>query len=370
MTTVAETQVAGKGRLEMLNAAPFDHPVHFTDLDGLRGILALSVVLLHYGINAAVQRVSHGHLAGFTFQLSVDFFFILSGFVLAYSMREGRVSVPDFAVKRIFRLMPVHFFCLAILLLISAVAPGQLPYLGKPLPTSTVVADLVLATPIIWPGRDAINVPSWSVGWELYLPILAVVLAPIMAPVARRFGLLIVLLGCCALSFTAIGVAEGGHLYGVRAFLGLSTGACLYGVAVARSAHLRGATTGILYALIAGMLVVMLVSGTMPYVAALFPWLAVFTVLCGTRTRSLLSSGPIAWLGEISYTLYMVHIPVFVGVALLVGARLSGSIPLKGAAILLALLGAHVLTRWVERPAMALGRRLRGPPRRRRPMLW
>ena len=129
-----------------------------------------------------------------------------------------------------------------------------------------------------------------------------------------------------------------------------------------RTAHLRGATTGILYALIAGMLVVMLVSGTMPYVAALFPWLAVFTVLCGTRTRSLLSSGPIAWLGEISYTLYMVHIPVFVGVALLVGARLSGSIPLKGAAILLALLGAHLLTRWVERPAMALGRRLRRPP--------
>lgn len=346
----------------MSDAKPFDHPVHFTDLDGLRGILALTVVLLHYGINAAVQRASHGHLAGFTFQLSVDFFFVLSGFVLVYSMRKGEISVPEFVLKRIFRLMPVHLFCLAVLLALSLFAWGPLPYLAKHLPTSTILADLALATPIIWPGRDAINIPSWSVSWELYLPILATILAPVLVPVARRFSLVIVLLGCCALSFTAVDVAEGGHLYGVRALLGLMTGGCLYGVAVGRAAEWRGATSTILYVLIAGMLVVMLASGSLPYVAALFPWLAVFTVLCGTRTRSLLSSRPIAWLGDISYTLYMVHIPVFVGVALLAGGRIGGSILLKGAAILLALLAGHLLTRWVERPAMALGRRLRGRP--------
>jgi peptidoglycan/LPS O-acetylase OafA/YrhL len=346
----------------MSDQRPFDHPAHFTDLDGLRGILAFSVVLLHYGINAAVQRLSHGHLSGFSFQLSVDFFFILSGFVLAYSMRDGRLSARTFAIKRIFRLLPVHYACLAMLLCISMGASGSLPYLPKRLATSTVLADLVLATPIIWPGRDAVNVPSWSVAWELYLPLLAVILAPILVPVARRFGAVVVILGCCAMSVTAVLVAQGGHLYGVRALLGLSTGACLYVVWTGLTAKWHTTAPTILYSSIAGMAAVMLGSGSIPQVAALFPGLAVVAVLSGTRTRSLLSSKPIAWLGSVSYTLYMVHIPVLVAVALVAGARISSSIPLKGLAIGLALLFADLLTRLVERPAMILGRNLRRQP--------
>ncbi len=203
----------------------FDHPVHFTDLDGLRGILALSVVLLHYGINSAVQRLTFGHLAGFTFQLSVDFFFILSGFVLAYSMRHGRPSLGAFVVKRAFRLMPVHYVCLGALLAMSAAATGPMPYLPSPLDRSTVAGDFMLATPIIWPSRDAVNVPSWSVAWELYLPIMAVAIVQLLKPRARPWATIAVGLGCCGLSVAAVGVAQGGHLYGVRAVLGLATGA-------------------------------------------------------------------------------------------------------------------------------------------------
>jgi len=343
----------------MSNRTPFDHPVHFTDLDGLRGILALSVVLLHYGINSAVQRLTHGYLAGFAFQLSVDFFFILSGFVLAYSMRNGRLSAEAFAIKRLFRLLPVHYVCLMLLLGISIAASGSLPYLPKPLAASTVFADLALATTVIWPGRDAINVPSWSVSWELYLPIFAVILAPVLLPIARRFALPIVILGCCAISVTSVDVAEGGHLYGLRAFLGLATGGCLYIVWARRSIPSTIATPRMLYPTIAGMSAVMLASGSVPQIAALFPWLAVVVVLSGTQTRSLLSSKPIAWLGDISYTLYMVHVPVLAAIALAAGPRITSSISLKGLAIGLALLIADILTRWVERPAMVLERNLR-----------
>jgi peptidoglycan/LPS O-acetylase OafA/YrhL len=339
----------------------FDHPVHFTDLDGLRGLLALSVVLLHYGINSAVQRLSHGHLVGFTFQLSVDFFFILSGFVLAYSMRRGRPSLGAFALKRVFRLVPVHYVCLAALLAMSIATHLSVPYLPKPLAASTIAGDFALATPVVWPSRDSVNVPSWSVAWELYLPIVALMAGGLVLPAVRRSSAVLVLLGCCGLSVAAVGVAQGGHLYGIRAGLGLATGACLF-AAWSVGGLPRRPMPGLLYALIAAMGGVMLASASYPLVAATFPWVAVATVVVGTRTRSLLSTPPIAWLGRISYTLYMVHVPVLVAVLLVAGDRINNSLTLKGATVALAMLAATALSRWVERPAMEYGRRLRSAP--------
>lgn len=337
----------------------FEHPKHFTDLDGLRGILALSVVFLHYGINSAVQRLSHGYLVGFKFQLSVDFFFVLSGFVLAFSMREARPSVISFATKRVFRLVPVHYACLLALLAISVVAPGPLPYLPKPLPSSTILADFFLAMPIIW-QRDSVNVPSWSVSWELYLPILAVIAAPWIASIVNRYSRVIAIALCVLMAWVAILVSDGAMLYGERACLGLAAGACLFQSRVSVPRQL--ATPTVLYGLVILMLALMLASASFPAAAVIFPVTVFATILVGARTRSLLSSRPLAWLGSISYTLYMVHIPVLVAMTLVFGDRINASFGLKGIAIVLAIVAASALTVLVERPAMLLGRHLRPRP--------
>ncbi|MFA5965303.1 MAG: acyltransferase [Sphingomonas sp.] len=334
----------------------FEHPQHFTDLDGLRGILALSVVFLHYGINSAVLRLSHGYLVGFKFQLSVDFFFVLSGFVLAFSMRSGRPPIIAFATKRVFRLVPVHYACLLALLAISVAAPGPLPYLPNPLPSSTIFADFFLATPVIW-QRDAVNVPSWSVSWELYLPILAVMAAPWIASIVGRHSRAIVIVLCALMAWVAMLVSDGAMLYGARACLGLAAGACLFQSRISVPRQL--ATPAVLYGLVILMLALMLASASFPAAAVIFPVAVFATILVGARTRSLLSSRPIAWLGSISYTLYMVHIPVLVAMALVFGDRINASIGLKGIAIALAIAAASALTILVERPAMLLGRRLR-----------
>ena len=75
-------------------------------LDGLRGVAAMIVVAFHlletYSKGPAYQVLNHGYLA-------VDFFFILSGFVIgyAYDDRWKRMTVREFVTRRFIRLHPM-----------------------------------------------------------------------------------------------------------------------------------------------------------------------------------------------------------------------------------------------------------------------
>ncbi|MBT33788.1 MAG: acyltransferase [Thalassobius sp.] len=79
---------------------------HFPILDGLRGIAALIVVVFHlceaHATSHFDQLINHGYLA-------VDFFFVLSGFVIgyAYDDRWGKITVGDFFKRRLIRLQPM-----------------------------------------------------------------------------------------------------------------------------------------------------------------------------------------------------------------------------------------------------------------------
>jgi peptidoglycan/LPS O-acetylase OafA/YrhL len=79
---------------------------HYPILDGLRGVAALMVVLMHIFEANSTSRfdmiVNHGYLA-------VDFFFLLSGFVIgyAYDDRWSKMSTIDFFKRRLIRLQPM-----------------------------------------------------------------------------------------------------------------------------------------------------------------------------------------------------------------------------------------------------------------------
>ena len=80
---------------------------HYEILDGLRGVAAVIVVFfhvfeIHSGGDHAKQIINHGYLA-------VDFFFLLSGYVIgyAYDDRWGKMTLLDFFKRRIVRLQPM-----------------------------------------------------------------------------------------------------------------------------------------------------------------------------------------------------------------------------------------------------------------------
>lgn len=90
-----------------ISAAAFaDTKPHYDILDGLRGVAALTVVCFHlfeaYATSHLDQQINHGYLA-------VDFFFILSGFVIgyAYDDRWKKMSAVEFLKRRIIRLHPM-----------------------------------------------------------------------------------------------------------------------------------------------------------------------------------------------------------------------------------------------------------------------
>ena len=89
----------------MENASLVSKP-HFPILDGLRGVAAIMVVCFHlceaHSAGPQFQLINHGYLA-------VDFFFLLSGFVVgyAYDDRWNKMSITDFFKRRLIRLQPM-----------------------------------------------------------------------------------------------------------------------------------------------------------------------------------------------------------------------------------------------------------------------
>src|SRR5436190_6698314 len=88
------------------SAAFADTKPHYNILDGLRGVAAITVVCFHlfeaFATSHLDQRINHGYLA-------VDFFFILSGFVVAYAYddRWKSMTIKDFITRRFIRLHPM-----------------------------------------------------------------------------------------------------------------------------------------------------------------------------------------------------------------------------------------------------------------------
>ncbi len=92
--------------LSIFASAYPDSKPHYAILDGLRGVASLVVVAFHlfeaHAASHADQIINHGYLA-------VDFFFVLSGFVIgyAYDDRWGRMTYRDFFKRRLIRLHPM-----------------------------------------------------------------------------------------------------------------------------------------------------------------------------------------------------------------------------------------------------------------------
>ena len=151
-----------------------DNARKFITLDALRGVAALAVVQFHTSSFAGRKLVHHGYLA-------VDFFFLLSGFVLsfAYSDRLDRGwPTAAFLKVRWIRLYPLYFLALA-----SGITLRLLDHhFGKPSLPAGVLAMLVAAGLFVLPVPFAfadvsrfafpLNVPSWSLFFEAVANVL------------------------------------------------------------------------------------------------------------------------------------------------------------------------------------------------------
>ncbi len=161
----------------------------------LRGIAALLVVAYHLQFGAAYtlppERMTLLFKRGY---LWVDLFFILSGFIIAYTSRflerrPDRASVLAFYRSRVGRIVPLHWFCLAYIIAFGAAVAALNLMTGRPLNphwswagAGWTALEALLLHSIFLDDTQMWNIPSWSISAEM----MAYALFPLLAILARR----------------------------------------------------------------------------------------------------------------------------------------------------------------------------------------
>lgn len=314
-----------------INAKP-----HYEILDGLRGVAALMVVAFHlFEIHGTTDgsvfifpMINHGYLA-------VDFFFVLSGFVIgyAYDDRWKNMSIGNFFKRRVIRLQPM--------VVIGALIGAACFYFGEgqlfSLISQTSLWTLLLVTvlgcfllPIpptmdirVWGEMFPTNGPAWSLFYEYIANILYGLFVRKLSKL--WLAILVVIAGAALVRlaiFSSSGSVIGGHIFdGENLAIGLTRliypffcGVLLF--RVGRLINLRGG-----FGLCALLLIAILAC---PRIGAEAVWLnglyesacivLIFPLIVligsGSSIRGKYWFRVCAFLGKISFPIYIIHYPI------------------------------------------------------------
>ena len=208
-----------------------DSKPHYAILDGLRGVAALVVIWYHvfegFATSPLDQKFNHGYLA-------VDFFFILSGFVVGYAYDDrwrkrpgnasgvcGGMGIKDFLKRRLVRLHPMVMLG-SVLGAVTFLIQGSVQWDGTHVPFGAVMIAMLLGMFLIpaCPGAPyevrgnnemyPLNGPSWSLFFEYIGNILY---ALVLRRLSTRWLAVVVAVSGLGLAGYAVGGLSGfGHL--------------------------------------------------------------------------------------------------------------------------------------------------------------
>jgi peptidoglycan/LPS O-acetylase OafA/YrhL len=365
-------------------AAPSAPRAQIVAHTGLRGIAALLVVAYHqqfgdfyrlpFELSTSLFKRSY---------LMVDLFFILSGFIISYVYRaEGsgmRTSVKSFLFARFARIYPLHFVISIYMLAFAFVSAGLLALVGHAYtpPDAKSLGQWALQLVLVqaWiPGFEAWNIPSWSISAEMFAYALfpAIIFLGDLRPRLVRAALLAVAVGFYIYDTATTGSLDiVAGLAPLRCIAGFAIGMLLYdcrALAARTPDGLLSAAQLIAVAWIGWGLTHRVAD---PLVVPAFALIVAATWTDRGIIARLLSLRPFERLGEISYSVYLAHVPVGMTVWFfwLRAESKLGLAPPLARAIWLVLVFASVLSvasltyRYIEVPARkALTRRSRRAP--------
>jgi peptidoglycan/LPS O-acetylase OafA/YrhL len=349
----------------------------FVVLDSFRGLCACAVALAHLNANSLfnyIPLLAQGHIY-------VDFFFVLSGFVIFQNYGErltGGYPVAKFMWLRFWRLYPLHLAMLALFIGAEAaqfwIRPGAAPFSGEAEGITGILANLLLVQSLNW--------PSWSISTEFWTYL---VFAGILAVFPKRWPVVVTGVAmACLIALTQL----RGDLYAMQDY-GLLR--CIYGFACGigasvvfqrvRNSNFAHATALEWTALAAALLYISYGAyGTGSFLAPIVftPIVVLFAMERGKASAFFVQPAFVA-VGTLSYSIYMVHIFVAGKLFLLPALALHGHYDLTligmvdgktalGSNIiggtlletiyLLVVIGISALTyRWIEGPCRGWGRK-------------
>jgi len=297
------------------------------DIDGLRAIAVLAVVVFHLGFESLE--------GGF---LGVDVFFVISGYlitsIIAPKMAAGTFSFKDFYLKRVRRLIPPALVTIAFTFLASAfiLDPADLIAMAKSAIAATFsVSNILFFTEAgYWDAQSELKplLHTWSLGVEeqfyLFWPLLTLLFWKLIPKLnlAWAFGLATVLGIFVSEWMLRTNPSAAFYLLPAR-FFEFSIGATFAFIGTSALWQKYGSTVFRLILGLGGLLVLLatiwIYKGDTPFPGgnAILPCLATAVLLLSGAGAGktpviglLLGNGFITWVGRISYSLYLVHWPV------------------------------------------------------------
>jgi peptidoglycan/LPS O-acetylase OafA/YrhL len=353
-------------------------------IDALRGIAAMAVVgnhlyfknLLPVGSTRLPEPLhwifAHGHLG-------VPIFFVLSGFVIPYSIGARHVTprfFGTFVLRRSIRLDPAYWTVI-FLSVALAFASNRFLHAGMPIPSAAQVAShFVYAQDML--GYGNIVGAFWTLCIEFQFYLAFVLLVGLAQWLARRhdgarpgptYALLFGPLFLWSLAIAVGWLPRPWPGAFVPFWYAFTLGALASWVATARLADGW---------LAAAVVLVLAATVYAPMETAITALVTVALVYLAVRTGGIARwtlGRPLQYLGRISYSLYLIHIDIGSRVVR-IGARkldtthsLPNTILVLCAGIVAALIAAHLLYTFVEAPSIRFGQRVRDRLERRKSAL-
>jgi exopolysaccharide production protein ExoZ len=285
-------------------------------MEGLRGLAVTLVFLVHYTTLArpwvAAQSLSGDfiemlHSVGNT---GVDLFFVLSGYLIYGTLIEKHKPFGRYFMRRLERIYPTFLVVTLLYLALSFAFPAE-----SKLPKGTGASTLfVLQNLIFMPGLftvTAINTVTWSLSYEMFYYLIIPALVPLLRlrnwSRDNRIYFFIAALFVLAILFWRYG--------GPARMMMFISGIVLYEL-VSKGVSLKGENGLGLLALGVGIMTVWVLHGKgvslqVVLLCVFFGYgcFACFCVADNARgvTRSVFCWRPLRWLGNMSYSYYLIH---------------------------------------------------------------
>ncbi|WP_186308492.1 acyltransferase family protein [Paraburkholderia sp. BCC1885] len=362
---------------------------NYAELHSLRGIAALIVVSTHFLIVLpqfySGVTLHSGWLSvllkytPFHFLLgghgSVVLFFALSGFVLAQAFLGGKkVAYGTYLVRRVLRIMPAYWVAILAACALETALPGGYAdtrlsdwFTGvenQPAPTLDVILSHLLLIGQFDTGR--VNPVVWSLVHEMRISIIFPFLAVFVARRPPRFVLLVTVLTVpLAILLQFYSASYGATLQYVPVFmfgilLAMHLPACSAWFLARSMAFRLGCAAGaflVIYYVRTNEATPMWVSSIVEYGQGAAATLLMVVAISSARTGRVLKHSVARFFGDISYSLYLWHVPILIATIKLLGASLPLAV-VMAIALTLAVLVSLVSFHLIERPFMALGKAL------------
>jgi peptidoglycan/LPS O-acetylase OafA/YrhL len=285
-------------------------------LTSTRGIAAIMTVIFHFSgwcfpFNLLPTFFYHGALA-------VSYFFVLSGFVLYVAYKDKSMTYGQFIKRRIARIVPVYEFSLVLILCVSYFINNNAFAVGY---LKMIVAHVLLLQAYIPDYAMNLNLPGWTLSVEMFFYLSFPLLLVLLRKRTRLFVVMTVLI---------YAISQAAHLYYYPLRHGLSSNiidTVFFNPVIHLNQFLIGMCGGYLYSktslsksragillAISSVTILALMNFLPPAISChaglIAPIFMIFIVSLAINGSAVLEVKPLVFLGEISYGLYILQLPV------------------------------------------------------------